>query len=63
MPAQYLYRFTAHDPASGVTHQNTVPADSMSEAVAILERNAAITTGLPVDRWIVQQIDPNTYTA
>lgn len=45
------YRFITWDQAKRIRHETVIPADTYAEALDILGRNAARTTGVPVIFW------------
>ena len=45
------YRFIAWDQAKRIRHETVIHADTYAEALDILGRNAARTTGVPVSFW------------
>jgi hypothetical protein len=55
----YSFYVVATGPDGGRTrHETVIPADTYSEAMRTLSRNAAKTTGIPAMNWLLAEIRP-----
>jgi hypothetical protein len=53
----FLFTFSVVD--AGTRYETTIPADTYSEAMRTLERNAAKTTGIPAPHWHLARTTEN----
>jgi len=61
MKAQLFHFFALSDSPTGpMRYETVIPADTYSEALQTLAKNAAATTEIPVECWWLKSSSPQT---